>query len=229
MKSSLDMLIRAIDGTVVMSLDLEIMGKKFQDNKMPPRWEAPLGYPSLKPLSSWVDDLIKRLEFMANWWYNGAPDSFWVSAFFFPQGFNTATLQTYARKTQLPIDALKFNTHVRPYMADAVAEVPEDGVNVHGLFMQGARWDYKRTIIEDSEPRKPIVPFPVCWMEPVGVDEETTKGCYNCPVYKTSERKGELSTTGLSTNYLIDFNLPSEMGEDYWVRRGAALLCMTNE
>lgn len=57
---------------------------------MPPRWEAPLGYPSLKPLSSWTDDLIKRLEFMANWWYNGAPDSFWVSAFFFPQGFMTA-------------------------------------------------------------------------------------------------------------------------------------------
>jgi dynein heavy chain len=92
MKSSLDMLIRAIDGTVVMSLDLEIMGNMFIDNKMPPRWEAPLGYPSLKPLGSWVDDLIKRLEFMANWWYNGSPDTYWISAFFFPQGFMTASL-----------------------------------------------------------------------------------------------------------------------------------------
>jgi dynein heavy chain len=38
MRNSLDTLIRAIDGTVVMSLDLEIMGNSFQDNKMPPRW-----------------------------------------------------------------------------------------------------------------------------------------------------------------------------------------------
>jgi dynein heavy chain len=83
--------------------------------------------------------------------------------------------------------------------------------------------------VEDSEPRVPIVGFPVCWLEPVSVEEDTVKGCYCCPLYKTSERKGELSTTGLSTNFIMDLNLPSEMPEDYWVRRGAALLCMTDD
>jgi dynein heavy chain len=95
------------------------MAGKFLDNKVPLQWET-VGYPSLKPLSSWVPDLILRVEFLSNWLYNGLPESFWVPAFFFPQGFMTATLQSYARKTQTPIDALQFRTNVRTFFADNV-------------------------------------------------------------------------------------------------------------
>jgi dynein heavy chain len=83
MKSTLDLLDRAIEGTVVMSMDLESMMVKFLDNKVPLSWEG-VAYPSLKPLSSWFLDLIKRVEFLSKWLYEGAPMSFWVSAFFFP-------------------------------------------------------------------------------------------------------------------------------------------------
>lgn len=84
MKKQLVDLDKAIAGTVVMSLELEIMSTAFLNNKLPPKWEAPLGYPSLKPLSSWMDDLVLRLEFIADWLYKGYPDSYWLSAFFFP-------------------------------------------------------------------------------------------------------------------------------------------------
>jgi len=60
MKNSLVMLDKAIQGTVVMSLDLEMMSVKFLDNKVPDNW-VKVGYPSLKPLASWVTDLIERL------------------------------------------------------------------------------------------------------------------------------------------------------------------------
>lgn len=202
LKKSLDLLDRAIAGTVVMSQELEDMSVRFLNDKVPLGWEK-VGYPSLKPLSSWVTDLILRLEFISKWLYEGQPDSFWLSAFYFPQGFMTASLQAYARKTAIPIDTLKFKTHVRNYGPDDVQEVPEDGINMHGLFIEGARWEPTKCCLEDSVPREPIATFPLIWLEPVMIEENVEQGNYACPLYKTSTRRGELSTTGHSTNFVL--------------------------
>lgn len=39
----------------------------------------------------------------------------------------TSTMQTYARKTQIPIDTLTFRTEVRTFGKEDIKEVPEDG------------------------------------------------------------------------------------------------------
>lgn len=48
---------------------------------------------------------------------------------------------------------------------------------------------------------------------------------YLCPIYKTSVRAGILSTTGQSTNFVLAVELPTNRSPDYWVLKGAALLC----
>lgn len=201
MKSSLDLLDRAIEGTVVMSMDLESMMLKFLDNKVPLAWEG-VGYPSLKPLGSWMPDLILRVAFLSKWLYEGPPVTFWVPSFYFPQGFMTAALQTFARKTQTPIDTLIFKSNILTVFGDGVTEAPEDGVIMHGIYLQGAKWDASKTCVEDSNHKEPIVGFPAIHLEPVDVETNVTGGCYNSPFYKTSQRKGELSTTGHSTNFV---------------------------
>ncbi len=54
-------------------------------------------------------------------------------------------------------------------------------------------------------------------------DRETPKeGIYNCPVYKVVSRRGTLSTTGHSTNFVMFFEMPTKEKEDNWVRAGVA-------
>ncbi len=47
----------------------------------------------------------------------------------------TATLQTHARKTMIPIDTLKFRTEIQKEYKDDYKTAHKDGVNIYGLFL----------------------------------------------------------------------------------------------
>jgi len=53
-----------------------------------------------------MSELLERISFLTKWINNGSPPAFWISGFFFPQAFFTATLQNYARKHIIAIDEL---------------------------------------------------------------------------------------------------------------------------
>jgi dynein heavy chain len=224
MKKSLEDLRLANDGKLAMSAELDSMYQSLLNNEVPELW-ARVAYPSLKPLGAWVKDLHQRIAFMSNWVVNGPPKCFWLSGFFFTQGFMTGVLQSHARKVKKPIDTLNFRFHVLDVRdPKEVVRAPEDGVYVYGLFMDGARWDSKTQCIADSRLGEVYSPVPMIHFIPHEHYVPREKD-YACPVYKTSNRAGVLSTTGQSTNFVLAVNLPSqEKSPDYWVLRGAALL-----
>jgi len=51
---------KALVGEVVMSEELEKMGNSMYDNLVPTSW-AEVGFLSLKPLASWVNELLQRI------------------------------------------------------------------------------------------------------------------------------------------------------------------------
>jgi dynein heavy chain len=243
-KDSLKSVQKAIKGLVVMSEVLEKVYTSFLNNQVPELW-ANAAYPSLKPLSSWVKDLVLRLHFIERWIILGPPRSFWMSGFFFPQGFLTGTLQNHARKYNLPIDELSFKFVVLPqyldqeayYNAcqkgedDKLAEdlmIPVDGVLIHGLFMDAMKWDDNTMTIIDSTPGEMNPALPVTHMKPMQ-NYTHDKSNYTAPLYKTGARAGVLSTTGHSTNFVVAFQLPSMKSQDYWISMGSALLCQLSE
>ena len=71
-----------------------------------------------------------------------------------------------------------------------------------GLFVEGAKWDKKRAILLESDAKVLFSPAPIMWFKPVEKQNQCEFPCYECPVYKTSERKGVLSTTGHALHQL---------------------------
>eukprot|EP00742_Colponemidia_sp_Colp-10_P004283 GILJ01004568.1.p1 GENE.GILJ01004568.1~~GILJ01004568.1.p1 ORF type:complete len:2868 (+),score=508.60 GILJ01004568.1:1-8604(+) len=226
--TSLSTLQKAIKGVVVMSEPLEEMFNALLYQKVPPLWERN-AYPSLKPLGSWVNDLIKRVRFLEAWLVGGPPACFWLSGFFFPQGFLTAVLQAHARKTLIAIDTLEFRCQVENIPSEHITSTPPSGVYIHGLFIQGAQWDLNNNSLSESVFGELFAPMPVIWLRPVSLEEPRSGQTYQCPVYKTSLRAGVLSTTGHSTNFVMYISLPSKAPEERWIRRGVALLSQLDE
>lgn len=63
MKTSLSSLKKALKGLVVMSEDLEKLSNSIFDNQVGKVW-ADVGFLSLKPLGSWIEDLTNRIKFL---------------------------------------------------------------------------------------------------------------------------------------------------------------------
>jgi len=233
-KATLTTLGKALKGIVLMSADLEGMYNAFLVQQVPTNWEK-VAYPCLKPLNAWLDDFAQRIDFLATWLLKGPPLSFWISSFFFPQGFMTASLQLHARKTKIPIDTMEFFSNVTTSQNPCeLKEQPESGVQVHGLFLMGCGWDTQRDVLKESDKDVLFEAMPIIWLEPIGIADVKQRikerNLYECPIYKTSERKGTLSTTGHSTNFVKFFPLAqAEPDIDHWVARGVALLCMLDD
>uniref|UniRef100_A0A674D5A9 Dynein axonemal heavy chain 1 n=1 Tax=Salmo trutta TaxID=8032 RepID=A0A674D5A9_SALTR len=221
---SLSDIVKALKGLVVMSSELELMANSLFINKVPDMWQAK-AYPSLKPLASWVSDLLQRIKFLHGWISDGVPPVFWISGFFFPQAFLTGTLQNFARRSVVSIDTIGFDFRVMRESASALKERPEMGCYIHGLFLEGARWDAKVGRLTESRPKELYTEMAVIWMVPEPNRKPPTSGVYICPIYKTLTRAGTLSTTGHSTNYVIAVELPTHTTQRYWIKQGVALIC----
>ena len=83
----------------------------------------------------------------------------------------------------------------------------------------------------ESQPKVLVAECPALHLLPCEVSKFREYSYYSCPMYKTPDRRGILSTTGHSTNFVMDVKIPCSPpeadgrgGPDHWTLRGAALM-----
>ncbi|KAG2482389.1 hypothetical protein HYH03_018685 [Edaphochlamys debaryana] len=227
-RSSLVNLSKALNGLQVLSSELDKVLRAMALGQLPALWRDK-SFPSLKPLASYVSDLLARLDMLQQWYEHGPPPVFWLSGFFFTPSFTTAALQNYARKHSLPIDTVGFDFVMMGTDPAAYTEPPADGVYVHGLYLEGCAWDAAARQLCESRPKVLFEAAPVIWLQPRPCDQFGDYPAYDCPVYRTSERRGVLATTGHSTNFLMMVRLPTDQPHWHWTLRGVCMLCSLSD
>lgn len=175
-----------------------------------PKFWAKKAYPSMKPLSSWFTDFIARVHFFRQA-LNSRPKMYWISAFFFPQGFLTSVLQIFARKMKIPVDTLNFQFIFKQQGAQDLCESPPlDGCLIYGMYSEACTIDFKSSAVKESLPGVIESQVPVIHFKPIQGEPIYNHNTCEIPLYKTKKRAGTLSTTGHSTNFIISIDCKTE-------------------
>ncbi|XP_077287714.1 dynein heavy chain at 62B [Arctopsyche grandis] len=223
--TSVTILSKSIKGLIVMTPEIQIQADSMLLGKIPSNWSK-VSYPSLKPLGSYISDLVERLNILQLWFDDGKPSKFWITGFFFTQAFLTGAMQNHARKEKIPIDLLTFDCEIVEDNDDINQNT--SCVYVYGPFFDGARWNSKRHVLDEQYPKILNQPTPLIKIFVIKKTDLFEGKRYKCPLYKTLERRGILATTGHSSNFVISLLLPSNKSSDHWTKRSVAMILQLN-
>ncbi|XP_010006976.1 PREDICTED: dynein heavy chain 17, axonemal [Chaetura pelagica] len=214
-RRSLKELNLGLKGELTITSDMEELANALFFDSVPECWTR-YAYPSLLNLGAWYADLLLRIRELEVWSTDFVlPASVWLAGFFNPQSFLTAIMQSMARKNQWPLDKMCLSVEVTRKNREEVTAPPREGSFVHGLFMEGARWDIPSGALAEARLKELTYMMPVILIRAIPMDRLDTKNIYECPVYKTRMR---------GPTYVWTFNLKTKDKAAKWILAAAALL-----
>uniref|UniRef100_H0Z5T6 Dynein axonemal heavy chain 17 n=1 Tax=Taeniopygia guttata TaxID=59729 RepID=H0Z5T6_TAEGU len=215
LRRSLAELELGLKGELTMTSDMETLQSCLFLGTVPESWVR-RSYPSTASLGSWFADLLARISELEAWTRDfSLPSTLWLGGFFNPQALLTAVMQTTARKNKWPLDKMTLQCDVTKKSREDFASAPREGAYVHGLFMEGARWDAQAGTITEARLKELTPAMPVVFIRAVPDEKQDTRGLYPCPLYKTRQR---------GPTYVWTFNLKTKEKPSKWVLAGVALL-----
>ncbi|NXH30788.1 DYH8 protein, partial [Myiagra hebetior] len=218
-RTSLNDLKLAIEGTIVMSeasKNLRDALDNMYDARIPQVWRR-VSWDS-STLGFWFTELLDRNAQLYTWIFQGRPKVFWITGFFNPQGFLTAMKQEATRAHKdWALDKVAIHNDVLKLTREEITSSPSEGVYIYGLYLEGAGWDKRRSILVESTPKILFVQLPVLHMFAVDSSRPRDPKLYVCPLYKKPMRT--------DLNFITEVYLKTGKSPDHWILRGVALLC----
>lgn len=215
-KSTLDDLLLAIEGTIIMNEQLRDAFDNIYDARVPKIWLR--GSWSSSSLGFWFTELIERNIQFHNWCFKGRPTVFWMAGFFNPQGFLTAMRQETTREQKgWALDKVFLKNEVTKFTLEECRDQPKTGVYVHGLYLDGAGWSRRDMRLTEPINKVLYTLMPVIRIYANTTTDSSSAKPYECPVYKKANRT--------DLNFITELSLPTVKPPDHWILRGVALLC----
>ncbi|XP_045149226.1 dynein axonemal heavy chain 9 [Echinops telfairi] len=204
-----------LKGELTMTSDMENLQNALYLDMVPETW-AKRAYPSTSGLAAWFLDLLNRIKELEAWTGDFVmPSTVWLTGFFNPQSFLTAIMQSMARKNEWPLDQMALQCDVTKKNREEFRNPPREGAYVHGLFLEGARWDTQAGIITEAKLKDLTPSMPVMFIKAIPAEKQDCRSVYPCPLYKTCQR---------GPTYVWTFNLKTKEPPSKWVLAGVALL-----
>ncbi|XP_009290539.2 dynein axonemal heavy chain 11 isoform X1 [Danio rerio] len=213
--TSLKELHLALKGELSLSSDMELLQTALFYDVVPESWSR-LTFPSTKTLPQWFSDVLAQCRELDTWTHDFVfPAVVWISGLFSPQSFLTAIMQSIARKNKWPLNKMSLSVDVTKKSKDDYGHPPREGAYIHGLYIEGARWDCSSGLLSEAVLKDLTPAMPVLYIRAVPVDQQDLKNTYECPVYRTKQR---------GTTYIWSFPLKTHHPPAKWVLAGTALL-----
>jgi len=228
-RSSAESLNQMLYGEVCTNESVKSLMGAIDASMIPQQWSM-FDFPTLKGLGPWFVELLERVEKLLFWADHGTrARSIWISGLFCPALQFTATLQVEARKQKLPLEHFFIQGKITGYEWDTILPAYNDddtihGVFVHGMFLDGARWDSIGVCLAEQRPKERYPKLPIMHIQSTlkhgmhdAEDSQTipTPNSYDSPVYRTCTRESNLA-----------FSVPLESGLSLkkWITREVCLL-----
>ncbi|XP_076235073.1 dynein axonemal heavy chain 7 [Calliopsis andreniformis] len=216
----------AFNGIFPFSETLNKVAEGIYRNKVPQIWRNIQGNIMPGNLSYYIDNIIKRVDFIKKWMNHKCPKIICLDALFFGKMFFSAISLTFSRKYNTPLEDVAFEFEVLRNEDEIDTENEE--FFIYGLHLTGARWDSNKNILTESLMNifwqdMPLIRFKYSENKKVTTDN------YECPVYVIALQLTHKNIKSALNNYIINIPLKTDIHSSHWIKCGTALYCHTDE
>ncbi|XP_066582837.1 dynein axonemal heavy chain 10 [Prorops nasuta] len=223
MRRTLMQLRKAIAGEIGMDAELEEISISLFNGSLPKVW-AKYAPANKKNLAGWAVHFQKRVAQYSNWSSSGEPAVIWLSGLHIPETYLAALVQVACRKNDWPLDRSVISTTVTHFTnVDEIEEKPQQGCYVHGLYLEGARWDMEKHCLERSHPKILIEQLPILKVTPIESHRLRLQNTIKTPVYTTLDRNN-----AMGVGIVFEADLAATGHVSHWILQGVCLILNTD-
>jgi dynein heavy chain len=105
--------------------------------------------------------------------------------------------------------------------ASEIEEKPRDGCYITGLYLEGASWDEKISMLRVQDPKILVVELPILQIIPIEASKLKLTNTFRTPVYVTQARRN-----AMGVGLIFEADIATTIHPSHWVLQGVAI-CLT--